>query len=386
MAAPLRGHLFVPYNRLGMAARAYSRGWLAAAVTISAALILSAPYIGQLRTFIRSSVGGRFPAVMLAVVLGAVGAAILFAVTRIRTGRAARYGALAAALLIGVTYALVTATGNPDVDAVERFHFVEYGLITALFYSAWRPAGDGSVMVMPVLAGLLVGTLEEWFQWFIPARVGEVRDVFLNLVAIASGLLFSLGLDPPAPAFAPLSVASRRRAAILAVVVLVVFGGFFQSVHLGYELGDAEAGVFRSRYTAAELAAIGQERAARWKVNPPLTWSRLSQEDQYMTEGVAHVQRRNQLWEAGNVLAARHENLILERYYAPVLDAPSYISPTGHRWSSDQRADAEARGRGFMIYVSDALAYPVFLWPKWAFWLAIAAVSALILRAVWRAA
>jgi len=240
--------------------------------------------------------------------------------------------------------------------------------------------------VMPVLACLLVGTLDEWFQWFIPARVGEVRDVLLNLVAIGSGLLFSLGLDPPSRLFAPLSAASRRRAAILAAVGLVVFGGFFQSVHLGYEIGDADAGVFRSRYTAAELAAIGEERAARWKTNPPLTWSRLSQEDQYMTEGVAHVQRRNQLWAAGSVLAARHENLILERYYAPVLDAPSYISPTGHRWSPEQRADAEARGHGFMIYVSDALDYPVFTWPKSGFWLAIGAACAFILRPLWRPA
>jgi VanZ family protein len=372
-----------------MAARAYSRRWLAAATAVSAALILGAPYIGQLRTFIRTSTGTQFPALMAGVVLAVLLIAIVYAVVQIGqtpATRAARFSALLLALVIAVGYAVLFRTGNSDVDSVERFHFLEYGLITTLFYRTWRPTGDTSVLLMPILAGLLVGTLEEWFQWFIPARVGEVRDVFLNLVAIASGLLFSLSLDPRATAVTPLSTASRRRAAILAVVVLVVFGGFFQSVHLGYEIGDAEAGVFRSRYTAAELAAIGEERAARWKLHPPLTWARLSQEDQYMTEGVAHVQRRNQLWDAGNVLAARHEDLILERYYAPVLDSPSYISPTGHRWSPDQRADAEARGHGFMIYVSDALDYPVFTWPKWAFWLAIAAMSVFILRALWRPA
>jgi len=357
-------------------------------MAVAAALILGAPYIGQLRTSIRASAGSQFPALMAGVVIAALLIAIVYAIVRIgetAARRAARYGGLAAAVLIAVGYAMATATGNPDVDAVERFHFVEYGLITALFYRAWRPAGDASVIVMPVLAGLLVGTLEEWFQWFIPARVGEVRDVFLNLVAITTGLLFSLGLDPPV-SLARLSAASRRRAAILGVIVLVIFGGFFQSVHLGYEIGDAEAGVFRSRYSAAEIAAVGEERAARWKAHPPMTWSRFSQEDQYMTEGLAHVQRRNQMWEAGNVLAARHENLILERYYAAVLDSPSYVSPTGHRWTPEQRADAESRGHGFMIYVSDALTYPVFVWPKWEFWLAIAAVAALILRPLWRPA
>ena len=41
--------------------------------------------------------------------------------------------------------------------------------------------------------------------------------------------------------------------------------------------------------------------------------------------------------------AAWSENLMLEKYYAPVLDTPSYISRTGHRWPAGQRADAEQR-------------------------------------------
>ena len=55
------------------------------------------------------------------------------------------------------------------------------------------------------------------------------------------------------------------------------------------------------------------------------------------------MQRRNEHWDEGNVLAARHENLILEKYYAPVLDAPSYVSAAGHRWPAEQRAHAESQ-------------------------------------------
>ena len=51
-----------------------------------------------------------------------------------------------------------------------------------------------------------------------------------------------------------------------------------------------------------------------------------------MSEGLLHVQERNRRWEAGDIRAAWSENLILEKYYAPVLDTPSYISRTGHRW------------------------------------------------------
>ena len=80
---------------------------------------------------------------------------------------------------------------------MERFHFIEYGLITFLFYRAWRPLEDPSIVILPALAALLVGTADEWLQWFIPNRVGELNDIFLNGIAIACGLVFSLGADPP---------------------------------------------------------------------------------------------------------------------------------------------------------------------------------------------
>jgi hypothetical protein len=87
------------------------------------------------------------------------------------------------------------------------------------------------------------------------------------------------------------------------------------------------------------------------------------------------------LWDAGNRLAARHENLILEKYYTPVLDTPSYVSATGHRWPAAQRAEADAVGSpGFMIYDSDALPYPVFTWPRWLFWFVVGVLAALVLH------
>jgi hypothetical protein len=362
-----------------------SRKWLAAAVTISATLVLSAPFIGQIRTSIRDAVGARFSTVMAAAVGGLVAAAAWAAVVRIKERRAARFTALALTMLIGIGYALLTRTGNAEVDAVERFHFLEYGLVTFLYYRAWRGTGDVAVLVLPMLAGIIVGTCEEWLQWFIPVQVGEVRDVLLNLVAIACGLLFSLSLDPPSPFVLTRSPTSRRRMLMLGATTLAVFAAFFHVVHLGYEIKDAEAGVFRSRYTAGELAALSDARARAWAAHPPLTWSRLSREDQYFSEGVAHVQHRNETWAEGNVMASRHENLILEQYYAPVLDTPSYLSAAGHRWPAAQRADAESRiGPGFMIYLSDALPSPVFIWPKWLFWVSVAVPIAVMLRAALR--
>jgi hypothetical protein len=359
----------------------YSRPWLIAALVASVLLVLAAPMIGLLSGMLRDIAGGRYAAALGAIVGAAAVAAFGAAVLRIRDRRAERYAWIAAAAVVAVGYGLASRSGVPDVDAAERFHFVEYGFVAVLLYKAWLPSSDGAVLLIPLLGGFIVGTLEEWLQWFVPARVGEARDVLLNLFAVGSGLLFAIGLDPPGRVTFGLQGRSRRYVAALASFAILAFAGFFYSVHMGHEIADREAGVFRSRYSASQLIEIGESRAAQWKIAPPLTWSRFSREDQYLTEGVAHVRRRNEQWTHGNLLAARHENLILEKYYAPVLDTPSYISEHGHRWPVAQRAEAHAQtGPGFMIYDSDALTYPVFTWPRWLYWTVVGVAVAGVVR------
>jgi VanZ family protein len=357
------------------------------AAAVSLALVLGAPFIGQLRSSLRSAFPGYYVTIVLAAIGLAVAAGLIAALARIRERRGARYGALAAALGIAAAYAMWSATGNPEVDAVQRFHFVEYGLVTLLFYRAWRPMGDLAILILPVFAGLLVGTLEEWFQWFIPGRVGEVNDIFLNLVAIACGLLFSLAFDPPERLEPRVAPGSRRLIGAIAAIVLLAFAAFFHSVHLGHLIADEEIGTFGSRFTAARLAELAADRAARWRADPPVVFRRLSREDQYMTEGVSHVQRRNVAWTEGNAAAAWAENLILEKYYEPVLDTPSYISRAGHRWPAEQRADAERRAEGLVrvSYVSDAYPYRLFAWRRIPYW-AIVGLAAAGLLWPWLAA
>ena len=171
-----------------------------------------------------------------------------------------------------------------------------------------------------------------------------MRDVFLNIVAIVCGLLFSVGVDPPDAGAFQVRPGSLRRIGVVAAAVALLFATFVYSVHLGVEIRDPDAGRFRSRYDAATLVRIGQDRRVVWKDQPPIERPRSrSREDQYMSEGLLHVHERNRRWEAGDMTAAWSENLILEKYYAPVLDTPSYISRTGHRWPAEQRADAEQR-------------------------------------------
>jgi hypothetical protein len=359
----------------------YSRAWLSMAIAVSTALVLGAPFVGQATALLRDVARGNYATVLAVTVVGLATVAIGVALVRIRERRRERYGWLLSAVAVAVGYAFVSRTGVADVDAAERFHFIEYGLVASLFYNAWRPSDDGSVIVIPVLAGFIVGSLEEWLQWFVPGRVGEARDVLLNLIAVGCGVLFSLGLDPPRRVTLALNRSSRAQVAALSAAAIVVFAFFFQSVHMGHDVVDKEAGVFRSRYSADELVSVSADRARYWRTDPPLTAPRFSREDQYLSEGIAHVRRRNQRWDEGNLQAARHENLILEKYYAPVLDTPSFAAASGHRWPAAQRAQADASaGPGFMIYDSDALPYPVFTWPKWLFWTVVGGVVAAVLR------
>jgi hypothetical protein len=337
---------------------------------IAAALVLSAPFIGYIRSWIRVQFPGQFVRIVGGIIALLAAAAVGSALVRIRERRAIRYAAIAVALACAVWYSLAEATGNPDVDVVQRFHFVEYGLITYLFYRAWRPLNDLAVFVLPALAGLLVGTADEWLQWFIPNRVGEMADIFLNGIAIGCGLLFSCGADPPATTAAHLHRGSWTRIGRLAAAAVIGFALFFHIVHLGYDIRDDQTGTFKSRYSPARLAALAIEKQEEWRARPfPLVLQRVSREDQYMTEGVTHAQRRNEQLGAGDPGSAWKENGILEKYYAPVLDTPSYWSKTGHRWPPEQRDDVARRApRTTIPYISTANPYPIYAWSRLWFW------------------
>jgi hypothetical protein len=216
-----------------------------------------------------------------------------------------------------------------------------------------------------------------------------MRDVFLNSAAIGSGLLFSVAVDPPAAFAARLRAGSLRRAGAWACVVIAALAGFFHSVHLGHEIDDPEIGRFRSRYTAVRLAELSSARSAQWRSTPPpLTVPRLSREDQYLTEGIEHVRERNRLWDAGNAAGAWYENRILETYYAPVLDTPSYHAPAGSRWPDEQQRSAQLAAtlqRESVLdlsgFVSASNPAPIYTWPILLYWLAVVGLVAALFAA-----
>ena len=128
------------------------------------------------------------------------------------------------------------------------------------------------------------------------------------------------------------------------------------------------------------LEQMVTSKAEEWRVKPfPVVLQRVSREDQYMTEGVTHVQKRNELLTANDAAGAWRENRILEKYYTPVLDTPSYISRAGHRWSAEQRAGVQGRVPvSSASFESAANPYPIYEWPRLPFWLVSIAAAAII--------
>src|SRR6185503_17692734 len=154
--------------------------FLTAAACFAIVIVVGSPLAGELRAAIAAVFPGQARAIIGGAVAVAIAIALLTAAVRIRRpGRAGRgragdpvpdrrslrYFALGTALVAGTLFARALNSGDPDTNVVEAFHFVEYGILTLLFYLACRPIDDLSVLVLPLLAGLIVGTLDEWFQW-----------------------------------------------------------------------------------------------------------------------------------------------------------------------------------------------------------------------------
>lgn len=358
------------------------------AVAVATVLLLSAPFLGLLNWTLRRTFPDAFVLIVFSAIGAAVATALAVAVVRIRERRGPRFALIGLAFLLATAYTASTASDNRQSLAVELFHFVQYGVVTFLFYRACRRLHDPGILLVPAFAGFIVGAAEEWFQWFLPARVGELRDLGLNLAAITCALLFSVAVDPPVRFAWTLRPGSSRLVARFAAAAILVLALFVDVIHLGHRIADDEAGLFDSRFSVSRLEELQAERARRWaETPPPLVLSRVSREDQYLTEAMQHAQERNERWAAGDFLGAWNQNRILEKYFAPALDVRWYGARDGLRWPEMQRADADGRAAAQRStspgarYVSAAYPYPIFTWPRTLFWACALAAAALVLVA-----
>lgn len=368
---------------------------LVLALLVSATVVLSSPFLGQLQAYLRRTLSTDQYVLLFGLsVITAVVVAVILAFVRIRERRGARLALLAVALGFGGAYMWATGTTSAEINAVERVHFVEYGAIAFLFYRASLPVrslgeggprhhasdgaapiGDPSLIAVPLLAGFVAGTLDELLQWFVPYRVGEAHDVFINLAALGCGVMFAFAVSPPRAFSWRLPAPSARRVGMVAAIAWLTFAVFVSLVHLGTIIEVDSTLRFKSHYSRERLEALQRDRAVRWQTHPPVGIPRLSREDQYLDEGIARVRRRNM----AEPVEAWNENRILELFYAPVLDSPTYASPTGHRWPAEQLANVRAMvPASTEMFTSTGEAQPIMTWPQSTFWAIVIAVALLL--------
>jgi VanZ family protein len=70
---------------------------------------------------------------------------------------------------------------------LEQAHLVEYSVLSVLVYLALSRYGQfGSIAGWGLALVVAVGIADEMYQWYLPTRFFDVRDIFVNSI---SGLL-----------------------------------------------------------------------------------------------------------------------------------------------------------------------------------------------------
>ena len=104
---------------------------------------------------------------------------------------------LAGLLFLGICYltALIFLAPYP----VEKIHFLEYGLLSYLIFTAFRKEKDKNPFFKTLTLVFLVGFLDEIYQGILPVRQYDNQDVLLNLISGILGLFLTAYLRKERP-------------------------------------------------------------------------------------------------------------------------------------------------------------------------------------------
>jgi VanZ family protein len=106
---------------------------------------------------------------------------------------------LAVAVWMGVIFALsatpsLASPFEPFFDFILRklAHMGEYGILTALLFSALRIhiTCEGRALLIAVLVAVLYAFSDEWHQTFVPGREGSLRDVAIDALGVVGASLW----------------------------------------------------------------------------------------------------------------------------------------------------------------------------------------------------
>ncbi|MFQ6083316.1 MAG: VanZ family protein [Candidatus Aminicenantia bacterium] len=269
---------------------------------------------------------------------------LFYVVSSIKDNKLIRYsGIIFIGLLILLLNRYISATMPIFLAALrEKIHIFEYGFLGVLFYHSFKSIiVDKSIYLWSIIYSSGVGLLDEFLQHIVSNRVGDIRDVLINLMSGIVGALFILIIVYPAN-MKRVKKQNIKKICLGLSILILFFGLFIYFVQTGYVIKDREIGEFKSRYSVKKLKNLSLKREQEWKIkkekNPqrfklPQNYESkiLSLEDHYLKEAKIRTGKRNVFFRKGEYLKAFKENRILEKYYQPFL---IYFS---QNWSEKQR-------------------------------------------------
>ena len=243
----------------------------------AAGIFAAVPLARDLQIFVYNTAGKElFTYIVLSVV--GIGLALLlyFFIFRLKVKKASQYIwlFLCAGLYLYFTLKL-------KIHPEEAVHFLEYGLLSYFFFRALsQKIPDSTVYITAALFVLLVGTLDESFQWLTPRRSWDYKDIGLNILA---GVIFLIGIwkgIEPETICKPVRKKSVTILTGILTVNLLLIGlclsntpssvnrytgainvlSWLQNeepmTEYGYRYKDPEIGIFYSRFTLENLREI----------------------------------------------------------------------------------------------------------------------------------
>jgi hypothetical protein len=293
--------------------------WLGALVT--AVLIIAAvPFARPAQNYLKSAFGAH---IFILITLAFV--PIGFEVFRrfVCKSPEKRIQRIIAFIVIAALYAV--RLKSLDVS-VERFHLIEYGVLAVFVAAACNRHGLGRVSyAWGVASSLLVGLADELFQWMRPERVGEFRDVLINIQGGILALLILILIVRDKNMAGSSSTASWAVFFLNCSVLTALSCWFISTVQIfGYANCDPEIGCFRSFWEMKQLKAMTRltyehlVRAtdAKTAADPGSYAKRYW----YDREAQEHFDQVRLLFEMRNMDAACREYKLVNKYFKPSIE------------------------------------------------------------------
>ena len=300
--------------------------WISA-ISIAAFILAAVPFARPLQDRITHSWASGV-IVLISILFGFAGCAVFY--TMVWKNREKRIQNIIIFLVMSGLFALRILTLEVQV---ERFHILEYGLLTACVALGCRRLNLGWISYGWAMAAChLTGLADELFQYHWPERYGEWRDVMINnqggFLALLALALLTIGT--------PVRRDNHKRwAALMAVLAVLagLSGLFFLHVHgFGYAHYDSRTGWFKSVFTYDDLMSTTPDAyrdfvdALKADPNPPKEL--IQRQKTYEQEGRGHYDRTRLLLEQKNINDAAREYLITSIYYS------GFLAVTGPEFSA----------------------------------------------------